>query len=202
MVIFLSNFLALLIKADAGGQGGRSLLGGVMVAINILLIVAVLSASYLAAQQTVEDHLDGGNVEATVVGAMRTLEQRAAAKSRFTSKRMTASTSSVRSRVDSNDGVDGFNRGEGLSARVWPRALHEEGRASGTSGAATSDPAGIPVAHALIDEGQGLASSILTRAAPTRVSETRGSLTTMPVEARENGEHNRARFSLSEAPSG
>lgn len=60
MVIFLSNFLALLIKMDAAGEGNRSALGGVLVAINVLLVVAVLVTSRFAVQQSVDDFREEG----------------------------------------------------------------------------------------------------------------------------------------------
>ena len=55
MVIFLSNFLALLITMDAAGEDNRSALGGILVAINVLLILAVLVTSSFTVQQSVYD---------------------------------------------------------------------------------------------------------------------------------------------------
>lgn len=55
MVIFLSNFLALLIKVDAAGDGRRDALGGLLVAINVILVLAVLFTSWFATQQAVDE---------------------------------------------------------------------------------------------------------------------------------------------------
>lgn len=52
----MSDFLALLIKLDGAGGGERSALGGVMVAANIMLFLAVLVTSWFATQQAVDDH--------------------------------------------------------------------------------------------------------------------------------------------------
>lgn len=65
MVIFLSNFLALLIKVDAAGESNRNHLGVLMVAINIVLVVAVLWTSWFATQQSVDDSGDEDNALAT-----------------------------------------------------------------------------------------------------------------------------------------
>lgn len=55
VIIFLSNFLALLIKMDAAGEHNRSALGALLVAVNVLLIIAVLFTSWFTTQQTVDD---------------------------------------------------------------------------------------------------------------------------------------------------
>lgn len=55
MIIFLSNFLALLIKMDAAGEENRSALGALLVAVNVLLVLAVLFTSWFTTQQTVDD---------------------------------------------------------------------------------------------------------------------------------------------------
>lgn len=52
-MIFLNNFVGLLIKVDAPGQDNRDVLGGLLVAINVFLVVAVLVTSWLATQQGV-----------------------------------------------------------------------------------------------------------------------------------------------------
>lgn len=54
-MIFLSNFLALLVKVDAAGEGRRETLGGIMVALNVFLVIAVIFTSWMATQQSVED---------------------------------------------------------------------------------------------------------------------------------------------------
>lgn len=55
VIIFLSNFLALLIKADAAGEEHREVLGGLLVAINLGLILAVVLTSWFATKQIVAD---------------------------------------------------------------------------------------------------------------------------------------------------
>lgn len=54
MIIFLSNFLTLLIKVDVGEEGNRALFGGVLVAVNVLLVVAVIASSWFTVQQSVD----------------------------------------------------------------------------------------------------------------------------------------------------
>lgn len=65
VVIFLSNFLALLVKVNATGEGNQETLGGLMVAVNILLVLAVLCTSWFSAQQTVDDSRGNDSVFAT-----------------------------------------------------------------------------------------------------------------------------------------
>lgn len=69
MVIFLSNFLALLIKVDAAGEGNRAGLGGILIAVNMGLIVGVLATSWFATQQAVDDSHD----EETSIGLAKTM---------------------------------------------------------------------------------------------------------------------------------
>lgn len=69
MVIFLSNFLALLIKVDAAGEGNRAALGGILIAVNVLLILAVLATSWFATQQSVDD----SNDEESSIGLAKTM---------------------------------------------------------------------------------------------------------------------------------
>lgn len=144
-MIFLSHFLALLIKADTAEEGRRSFLGSVMVAINVLLILAVLFASCLTTQQTVGDHLAGENV-VTVAGTMLTFEELTATKTRFTHEEAAAPMTSIRNRGGSNDWVDSFNRGSGFSACVGPRLPHEA-RVGGTTRMSVSGPTIEVVAH-------------------------------------------------------
>ncbi|CAM9376759.1 unnamed protein product, partial [Laminaria digitata] len=61
VVIFLSNFLALLIEVDAAGEDNRSALGGLLVAINVLLAITVFVASCFTARQSVDDSPDEEN---------------------------------------------------------------------------------------------------------------------------------------------
>lgn len=62
VVIFLSNFLGLLIQVDAAGQDNGNILGGLLVAINVLLALAVLMTSWFATQQQVRRSITGGGV--------------------------------------------------------------------------------------------------------------------------------------------
>lgn len=78
MVIFLSNFLALLIKVDATGESNKNILGGIMVAVNVLLVAAVLFATGFATQQSVQDHRDG-ETPFGVAATMLTFERRVSA---------------------------------------------------------------------------------------------------------------------------
>lgn len=55
VIIFLSYFLALLVKMDATGEANRSALGGALVAVNMLLILAVLWTAWFAIRQMVDD---------------------------------------------------------------------------------------------------------------------------------------------------
>lgn len=80
MIIFLSNFLALLIKVEATESNNR-VLGELMVVINVLLILAVLCASWFSTQQTVDDHRDG-ETALNVAGEMLLFEQLAADSAR------------------------------------------------------------------------------------------------------------------------
>ncbi|CAN0016842.1 unnamed protein product, partial [Sphacelaria rigidula] len=77
VVIFLSNFLALLIKVDAAGEGRQDALGGLLVAVNLGLVVAVIVTSWFATQQSVDDAQDDEN-SFTVVKEMITAERLAA----------------------------------------------------------------------------------------------------------------------------
>ncbi|CAM9843693.1 unnamed protein product [Scytosiphon promiscuus] len=81
VVIFLSNFLALLIKAGAAGEGNRAVLGGILIAVNVLLILAVLSASWFATQKMVDDNRTGESGFA-VARTMLTHEQLVATSKR------------------------------------------------------------------------------------------------------------------------
>lgn len=56
MVIFLSHFLALLVKVESA-EGQQTVLGGILVAVNVLLSLAVLLATWFSTQQTVDEHL-------------------------------------------------------------------------------------------------------------------------------------------------
>ena len=51
MVIFLSNFLALLIKVDAAGEGNGETWGALLVTVNVMLVVSVILTSWFSTQQ-------------------------------------------------------------------------------------------------------------------------------------------------------
>ena len=86
VIIFLSNFLALLIKVDAAGEENRAAFGGLLVAINVLLVLAVLVASWFATQQSVDDHREEEN-SFTVAKTMLTAERYAADSTRHSRER-------------------------------------------------------------------------------------------------------------------
>lgn len=138
IVIFLSNFLALLIQADAAGEGRRNSLGAVMVAINVVLIFSVLLATCLTTQQALGDHFEGED-DVAVAGTMLTFEQRTEARPRFIPEHTTKPVSSFFGRARSNHDIDSFNRGRGSSACVGPR-LHQEARVGYTSELSASGP--------------------------------------------------------------
>ena len=74
MVIFLSYFLALLIKVDAAGQESRSALAALLIVINVMLVLAVLSACWLAVQQTGGNSRHGDSTNA-LTEAIQTVEK-------------------------------------------------------------------------------------------------------------------------------
>ena len=74
-----------------------------MVAINIMLIGAVLIATWFATQQSVQDHLDGEHALG-VAATMLTFEQRVAASSRLSRQQASASLSSSGSSGSREDG--------------------------------------------------------------------------------------------------
>lgn len=82
MIIFLSNFLALLIKVDAGEVNNRNVFGALLVAINVLLVLAVLVTSWFATQQSVDDHREG-ETTFNMAQTMLTAEQYAASGARL-----------------------------------------------------------------------------------------------------------------------
>lgn len=67
MVIFLSNFLALLIQVDAAGEDNRDAMGGLLVAVNVMLVIAVILTSWFSTQQQVDDARDDENVYTTAM---------------------------------------------------------------------------------------------------------------------------------------
>ena len=89
VIIFLSNFLALLIKVDAGEEDNRDAFGVLMVLVNMLLVVAVIVTSWFAVQQTVNDSREEENSLA-IAKTMLTAEQFAAKSARLTRERRRA----------------------------------------------------------------------------------------------------------------
>lgn len=53
MVIFLTFFLALLVKMDAAGEDHREALASLLVAINVFLVVVALTISWFGTKQQV-----------------------------------------------------------------------------------------------------------------------------------------------------
>lgn len=47
-MIFMTYFLALLIKMDAAGEGNRSAIGGFLVAVHVIVILAVFCTAWFA----------------------------------------------------------------------------------------------------------------------------------------------------------
>ena len=85
----MSNFLALLIKVDAGEEDNRDAFGVLMVLVNMLLVVAVIVTSWFAVQQTVNDSREEENSLA-IAKTMLTAEQFAAKSARLTRERRMA----------------------------------------------------------------------------------------------------------------
>lgn len=157
VVIFLSNFLALLIKVDAAGEENRAALGGILIAMNVLLILAVLATSWFATQQSVDDHREE-ETSLTLAKTMLTFEQRTADTARLardqkkqkeTEKKekkaapsSSSSSSSVGPRPASSRARPGGSAGKngagavprgGSVSTVTVKALWEEGKNSGKS---------------------------------------------------------------------
>lgn len=61
VVIFMSYFLALLIKMGAAGEANRSALGGFLVVVNVFLVLAVLSAAWVATRRMGDNSHEEGN---------------------------------------------------------------------------------------------------------------------------------------------
>ncbi|CAM9941933.1 unnamed protein product, partial [Ectocarpus sp. 12 AP-2014] len=78
LCIFLSNFLALLIKVDSGADGNHDVFGAIMIGINVFLIMAVLLASWFSMQQTMDEYA----VAAGTVLAFEQLSVHSASRSR------------------------------------------------------------------------------------------------------------------------
>lgn len=100
VVIFLSNFLALLIKVDVGGEDNRAAFGVLLIAVNVMLVLAVLLTSWFAVQQSVDDHRDDDNAF-NLAKTMLTAEQDTAKHARSARKRV--STKSLAPAMESLD---------------------------------------------------------------------------------------------------
>ena len=105
MIIFLSNFLALLIKVDAGEGGNRAAFGALLVAVNVFLVLAVIVSSWFATQQSLDDSREEENAF-TIAKTMLTADQRSASKPRLTRRGrapMSSASSSVRPYLPPSD---------------------------------------------------------------------------------------------------
>ena len=74
VVIFVSYFLALLIRVDAAGEEGRAALASVLIAINVMMVLIVLLGFWFAVRQTVDNTgSDDGTI--ALIKAIQTTEQ-------------------------------------------------------------------------------------------------------------------------------
>lgn len=128
VVIFLSNFLALLIKVDEAGPGRRDTLGGLLVAVNLMLVVAVIATSWFATQQSVEDSRDEEGNPFAVAKTMMTAERLAANDAQQHSREVRIYPAGPRSvdRLSTVSGQSGLGSGgvtsAGGSSKVGSRA--------------------------------------------------------------------------------
>ena len=122
MIIFLSNFLALLIQVDAGEAGNRDVFGALLVFVNVLLVLAVLITSWFATQQSVDDSREEEN-SFTIAKTMLAAEQYAANSARLSRERGQATTSLASSSV--RPGL--LPSGSGLILRGSTPMRHDEG---------------------------------------------------------------------------
>lgn len=130
VVIFLSNFLALLIKVDAAGEGNRAALGGIMIAINVLLIVAVLATSWFATQQSVDDSREEES-SLTLAKTMLTFEQRTADSARLARDEKEKDKEKEKAPSSSSVGSAGLLRASGGSVGPRPSRAHPGGGGGG-----------------------------------------------------------------------
>ena len=101
----MSNFLALLIKVDAGEEGNRAAFGTILVAVNVFLVLAVLASSWFATQQSVDDSREEEN-PLTIAKTMLTAEQHGDSNARLTRTGrvpISSVSSSVRPYLPSSD---------------------------------------------------------------------------------------------------
>ena len=128
VVIFLSNFLALLIKVDAGEKSNRDAFGVLLVTINVMLVLAVLVTSWFATQQSVDDSRED-ETSFAIAKTMLTAEQFAANSARLTrSGRITnpGAAASPRPYISRSD------RGEVWRGSSTLRAIHRSTAAVAT----------------------------------------------------------------------
>lgn len=85
-----------MVKVDSV-EGQQTVLGGILVAVNVLLFLAVVLATWFAIQQTVDERRGG---ESDVVVTMLTFELQAAASTRSTREEAAAPVSFVAAGTD------------------------------------------------------------------------------------------------------
>lgn len=142
VIIFLSNFLALLIQVEVGEAGDRDMFGALLVFVNVLLVVAVLVASWFSTQQSVDDSREEES-SFTLAKTMLTAERYAANSAQMARERGTASrslvSSSIRPTLPQSD--------PGLAWRGPMPTLHHQG-----GGAIGSTRSGVVVPRLSCDE--------------------------------------------------
>ena len=96
---------------DAGEEGNRAAFGVLLIAVNVMLVLAVLVTSWFATQQTVDDSREEENAFATAK-TMLTAEQFAAKRARLAriGSVATFSTSSANGPDCHPAGCPGFGR--------------------------------------------------------------------------------------------
>lgn len=169
-------------KVDAAGESNRSILGGILIAVNVLLVVAVLASTWFATQQTVDDNREGENAFA-VAKAMLTHEQVVAQSKRLEREESAQRDTGRReARVGGNSGGIGAGRlgggsggigGGGAGGRVGGGS-DEIGRVGGGSGGvAASLWSGVPRPDAGLQgsSGRKLFSGRTGSVSATRVEE-------------------------------
>lgn len=131
VVIFLSNFLALLIKVEAGEESNRAAFGVLLIVINVMLVLAVLVTSWFAVQQSVDDSRED-ETSFAIAKTMLTAEQFAADSARFTRSGGVATPS-----APSSSGRPNFQRSD--RGEVWRGRSSSRHLYGSTATVATSD---------------------------------------------------------------
>lgn len=108
VVIFLSYFLALLVKVGVAREGFISALGGMLVAINVILVLAVLFASWFTVQPSTDSSRDEEDT-VPLANAMLTVQQ--------------DTTKSTRLIRDGNDNISATSVVRGGSATFGSSAI-------------------------------------------------------------------------------